>query len=86
MASYVVTAPYVTMLVTDTNGAPVICGFYRGATVPAGVDEGSLLHHLDCGMVAEIEAAPAPVEEPPAEETKVVEEPKTAVKPKPAAK
>jgi hypothetical protein len=79
MAGYVVTAPYVTLLVTDANGAPVIRGFYKGSPVPAGVDEGSLLHHLDCGMVAE--AAEAPAEEP------VVEEPKPATKTaKPAAK
>jgi hypothetical protein len=77
MAGYVVTAPYVTMQVVDTNGASVIRGFYKGAAVPAGVDEASLLHHLDCGMVAEVPDVPA--EEP------VVEEPKAA-KSKPAAK
>jgi hypothetical protein len=78
MAGYVVTAPYVTLLVTDANGAPVIRGFYKGAVVPAGVDEGSLLHHLDCGMVAEVVEDPA--------EAPVVEEPKPATKPKTAAK
>lgn len=58
--SYRVTAPYVTLKVKDATGSPVITGFYRGAVVPEGVDEASLKHHLDSGMVEEVGSKDAP--------------------------
>lgn len=63
MAAYQVTAPYVTLKVRDQAGAWVLTGFYENAVV-SGVDEASLRHHLDNGMVVEV-AQPAP--EPPPE-------------------
>lgn len=49
--SYVVTAPYVTLTVPTTDG-PQVRGFYAGATVPNGVSDESIKHHLDNGMIA----------------------------------
>ena len=54
MAAYRVTAPYVTLKVRDQAGAWVLAGFYEGAVV-SGVDEASLRHHLDGGMVEKVE-------------------------------
>jgi hypothetical protein len=67
MAAYRVTAPYVTLKVRDQAGAWVLTGFYDGAVV-SGIDEASLRHHLDNGMLVEVEQpAPAPETEPPSE-------------------
>jgi hypothetical protein len=54
--TYVVTAPYVTVRV-DTDGGTRLLGYYRGATLPDGVTEASLQHHLDRDMIEEQGAA-----------------------------
>lgn len=66
MAAYRVVAPYVTLKVRDQLGAWVLAGFYEGGVV-SEVDPASLQHHLDSGMVEEVdEPAPAEPVEPPA--------------------
>lgn len=55
-AAYRVVAPYVTLKVKDATGADVLVGFYEGAIV-SDLDDESLKHHLDGGMV---EKVPAP--------------------------
>lgn len=63
---YRVVAPLVYLRVPDVAGALVSYAYYAGASVPDGVDEGSLQHHLDSGLVvkeddpvAEVVAVPA---------------------------
>ncbi len=66
MGTYRVTAPYVTLKVRDQAGAQVLSGFYEGAVV-SDVDAVSLRHHLDNGMVVEVDSAePAEAEPEPA--------------------
>ena len=57
-SSYRVTAPYVTLKVKDAAGADVLVGFYEGAVV-SDVEEESLKHHLDTGLVEKLPAAEA---------------------------
>ena len=54
--AYKVVAPYVTLKVRDRDGAWVVVGFYAGATVPDEVDEVSLNHHVDSGLIVEDDA------------------------------
>lgn len=54
-ASYRVIAPYVTLKVTDANGAAVVVGFYKDAVV-SNADAESIQHHLDSGMVEKVKA------------------------------
>jgi hypothetical protein len=54
-----VTAPYVTLKVTDDNGQPVVRGFYEGALVPVDqVAESSVAHHVKSGMAEVVADAP----------------------------
>lgn len=62
--AYRVTAPYVVLKYHDESGQLAIRGFYQHAIVPATVDEDNLKHHLDNGMVEEIEEAEPEVEAP----------------------
>lgn len=55
---YRVVAPLVYLKVPDVAGAYVSYTFYKDAVVPGGVEEESLKHHLDLGMVEEV-AAPS---------------------------
>lgn len=48
---YVVAAPLVYLKVRDAHGALISSTFYAGAPVPEDVDEDSLQHHLDSGLV-----------------------------------
>lgn len=48
---YRVVAPLVYLKVPDVAGSLVSYAFYAGAPVPASVDEASLKHHLDSGLV-----------------------------------
>jgi len=57
-SSYRVTAPYATLKVKDAAGADVLVGFYEGAVV-SDVEEESLKHHLDTGLVEKLPAAEA---------------------------
>ena len=51
---YKVVAPYVTLRVKDQSGGTVVTGFYAGAVLDADqVDEASLQHHLDGGLLVE---------------------------------
>ena len=51
---YKVVAPYVTLKVRDLAGGTVLTGYYAGATLEADqVDEDSLQHHLDGGLMVE---------------------------------
>jgi hypothetical protein len=61
--TYVVTAPYVTV-VTGTPDGPKLLGFYAGAHLPDDVSEESLAHHLSLGMIAEQKDAEAVLAEP----------------------
>ena len=63
---YVVAAPLVYLKVPDVGGALVSYTFYAGAPVPENVDQDSLQHHLDSGLVlkadddlADVVAVPA---------------------------
>src|SRR5687767_12982863 len=65
-ARYKVVAPLVYLKVPDAGGALVSYTFYAGAPVPENVDEASLKHHLESGLVvdksdsvAEVLAVPA---------------------------
>lgn len=58
-----VVAPYVTLKVKDQGGKDVIAGFYEGAVLSQTIDPESLRHHLESGMVVEVESVE---EEPPA--------------------
>lgn len=60
MAAYRVVAPYVTLKLTDQHGGQVLTGLLAGAVV-SNIDAASLRHHLDNGMVEEVDA-PAPVD------------------------
>lgn len=52
--TYKVLAPYVTLKVKDQAGGTVLTGFYAGAVLEADqVDEASLRHHLDGGLLVE---------------------------------
>lgn len=53
--AYRVTAEYVTLKVKDAAGAFVIVGFYKGGVVSQEVETESLQHHLDSGMVEEVD-------------------------------
>jgi hypothetical protein len=59
--SYRVIAPLVYLRVPDAGGKLVSLTFYQGAPVPEDVDEASLQHHLDSGLVAEDKDALADV-------------------------
>lgn len=50
---YVVAAPLVYLKVPDVGGALVSYTFYAGAPVPENIDEASLQHHLESGLVVE---------------------------------
>jgi hypothetical protein len=64
-----VTAPYVTLKVADRDGNQVVAGYQAGAIVDR-VEEASLRHHLDRGMVEEEFDETAP----PAAESESVDE------------
>jgi hypothetical protein len=69
MATYRVDAPYVTFKVRDQAGAWVLTGYYAGAVVAGEtVEPDSLRHHVDGGMVAEVENAAVPAAAEPTPE------------------
>lgn len=75
MTDYVVTAPYVTLKVKDSNGAWVLRGVYKGGQFAEGdIDPDSLQHHLDSDLMEPVDK---PAEQPAKPE---------APKPKPAPK
>lgn len=62
--AYRVTAPYVTVKVTDPgSGKPVVAGFTQGGVLPANVERESAELLVTKGMVERFDAD-APVEEP----------------------
>jgi hypothetical protein len=67
--TYVVTAPYVTIKVTDDINGVVRREFYTGGVVPSSADADNVARLLRKGMLAEVaaEPVPAPATEPPAE-------------------
>lgn len=59
-AEFTVVAPYVTLRVKDALGVPQIRGFYEGGTVKRDeIEDASLRHHLDSGLVAPVGSARA---------------------------
>lgn len=65
MPAYRVIAPYVTLKVTDTNGQPVVMGYYRDGIVHDPVPGEVLDKHLRQGLIekwtaAKPEATPTP--------------------------
>jgi hypothetical protein len=66
--TYVVTAPYVTVRVNTDQGTRLL-GYYKGATLPDGVTEASIQHHLDRNMIEEQGAAEKVLQSEPDEVT-----------------
>lgn len=63
MATVRVTAPYVTLQVTDATNASVLLGYYEGAIVE-NVEETSARHHIEGGMAEEVEPDAEPASPP----------------------
>lgn len=61
--SYVVTAPYVTLVTATPQGRRLV-GFYRDAPVPGDVDQGVIDRHVEAGMIAEVGKEPEPAPSP----------------------
>ncbi len=59
MATYLVTAPYVTVNVGTHDGRKLI-GYYNGATLPSDAGEEGIKHLLRMGMIVDLDAATAP--------------------------
>lgn len=78
--AYIVTVPYVTLKVKDTNGVFVLRGFYAGAEIQADdVEAESLRHHVDGGMMAKADSAEAAADGVPAGSPKEHEPPNVLV-------
>jgi hypothetical protein len=59
VATYRVTAPYVTLKSRSDRGALVVLGYFEGALVPETVDLDDLARHIRKGMVEKLEGPEA---------------------------
>ena len=57
VATYRVTAPYVTLKSKSETGGEVVLGYFEGALVPKAVDLEDLARHIRKGMVEKVEGA-----------------------------
>ena len=57
--AYKIVAPYVVLRVVQPTGGHVDTGFYKGAVVEFELEEASLKHHLDEGLILDESAKEA---------------------------